>query len=267
MAPASPTSRRTRRGDTPGTTTGYWKAWSSPGSARSGTVRPRRSSPSSDRRPGDGEALLAHEGVAQRRLARAVGTHDGVDLAERDLEVDPGAVSAVADAGGAVARRTGRRSYLDLHRLTTSRGEETPPRHLTCVGRNRPGGGEGVGGPGGQVERRPVAGALDLGVEDLALGQRSLGVAAPVADGERPRCRRGTWRCAALRSRPALPCPRAGRRAGPTSTHPRSYPPLLLGGDELAVDPLPHRVGELGVGKPGDDLLEEPADQQPGRPV
>ena len=73
---------------TPGISTGYWKAMKTPSQARSsGSSRagPRRRARST---LGDLVVLAPGEHVGQRALARAVGAHDGVDLAGADLEVE-----------------------------------------------------------------------------------------------------------------------------------------------------------------------------------
>ncbi len=83
-----------------------------------------------------------------------------------------------------------------------------------------------------------------------------------------PRCRPGTRRYAGLPLPRSTPLPSGRSSSGPTPDPLlRSYPALFLCGDELAVDRPPHRGGQLRMGKASDYLLEEAADQQPGRPV
>src|SRR5690606_37131365 len=55
--------------------------------------------PEGDRACGDLVVLLAGEDAGQRGLARAVRTHDGVDLARLDLEVEPLENLVVFDGG------------------------------------------------------------------------------------------------------------------------------------------------------------------------
>ena len=73
----------------PGIAVGYWKARNIPRRARlSGlsarTSRPRQMTVAA----GHDVRRVAHQRVGERRLARAVGAHDRVDLARADLEVD-----------------------------------------------------------------------------------------------------------------------------------------------------------------------------------
>ena len=75
---------------TPGIDVGYWKARKSPALARSsGSSSSRSLAVERGRALGDLVVRVAHQGVAQGALARAVGPHQGVDLALADREVDP----------------------------------------------------------------------------------------------------------------------------------------------------------------------------------
>jgi hypothetical protein len=73
---------------TPGISTGYWNPCSRPLRERSSIGLSRISTPSM--RPNRSETCrpVAGEHVTQGRLARTVGSHDGVDLTEGDLDVE-----------------------------------------------------------------------------------------------------------------------------------------------------------------------------------
>ena len=74
--------RRKLATDRPGIAMGYWKARNMPSRARLSAESLRRSWPFQSTSPGlDHVRGVAHQGVGQGRLARAVGAHDGVDLA------------------------------------------------------------------------------------------------------------------------------------------------------------------------------------------
>ncbi len=74
---------------TPGISIGYWKARNRPLAARSsGSISSTFSPSSSDFAFGHLVLLAAGEHVGERRLARSVRAHDGVDLALVDDEVE-----------------------------------------------------------------------------------------------------------------------------------------------------------------------------------
>ena len=82
--------RRKFTTDTPGISVGYCIARNRPRLARSSAVSAVMSSPfSSTCAGGDHVAGAAHDHVGQRRLARAVRAHQGVDLALAHGQVDP----------------------------------------------------------------------------------------------------------------------------------------------------------------------------------
>ena len=73
---------------TPGTDTGYWKAMNRPMRARSSVSASVMSSPlKHDLALGHLQAGVAHDRVGERRLAGAVGSHQGVDLALADGQI------------------------------------------------------------------------------------------------------------------------------------------------------------------------------------
>ena len=81
--------RRKFATDTPGIETGYWKARNSP--ALRALVRLGLGDVLAlerDRALGDLVGGVAEQGVRERRLARAVGAHQRVDLAAVDVQVD-----------------------------------------------------------------------------------------------------------------------------------------------------------------------------------
>ena len=71
----------------------------SPSRARSSTGKTQQLVTADLRRTGGLVLALAHQHVAQRRLAGAVRAHEGMDLAERDLEVDAVEDLEVAERG------------------------------------------------------------------------------------------------------------------------------------------------------------------------
>ena len=93
--------------ETPGISTGYWKARKTPCAARSSGARASRSRPCRDLSGGDVVAFPPGENVGQRALSRAVRSHDRVHFAGIDLEVDPPRDFAPAD-------RTYRLSILSI---------------------------------------------------------------------------------------------------------------------------------------------------------
>ena len=156
----------------------------------------------------------AHDHVGQRRLARAVRAHDGVDLAGADREVDPREDLLAGHAGPQAA---------DLEHVVISPSRRAPPRSRRRRRAPR------TRAPAWwrqrlrlarlERERAAVLPALELALVavHLALGERDVLVAAAVADGvdvvvdaHDARCggrRPSTWRAVARR---------AGRRARPT---------------------------------------------------
>ena len=84
---------------TPGMATGYWKAMKRPMRARSSGSASVMSSPLKRIEPSVTSSVgLAHDHVGQRRLARAVGAHERVDLALAHGEVEPAQDLLVAGA-------------------------------------------------------------------------------------------------------------------------------------------------------------------------
>ena len=68
--------------------------------------------------------------MTQRRLARAVGPHDGVDLTERDFEVHPGEYLALVDRGGQLLNGEGWGSHASTSTGWSER-RTTPSSTLT----------------------------------------------------------------------------------------------------------------------------------------
>ena len=94
----------TRR-DRPGIAVGYWKARNSPSRARLSGDSLRMSRPfQMDLAARDHVRRVAHQRVGERRLARAVGAHDRVDLALADGQVDALQDLVVGAAMGATRR-------------------------------------------------------------------------------------------------------------------------------------------------------------------
>ena len=151
--------------------------------------------------------------VGQRRLARAVRAHDGVDLAAAHRQVD-------APAGSPCRRRrpAGPRSPARLITAAPRRTGRRRRRRIV-VDRHRPGGGQRVGLAGLERERAAVLPALDLAVVgvDLALGQRDVWWRAACRRWRRSRRRCARPRCGGRRRRtggprrPAMSSTRAER--------------------------------------------------------
>ena len=75
---------------TPGIDVGYWKARKMPGLGPFVGLELEQVDAVDGRRAlGDFVIRVAHQGVAQRALARAVRPHQGMDLALADRQVDP----------------------------------------------------------------------------------------------------------------------------------------------------------------------------------
>ena len=90
--------------ETPGIATGYWKAMKRPARERSSGSASVMSSPLKVIVPSvDLERGVAHDRVGERRLAGAVGAHQGVDLALLDVEVEAAEDLLVLDAHVQVA--------------------------------------------------------------------------------------------------------------------------------------------------------------------
>ena len=160
----------------------------------------------------------AHQHVGQRALARAVGAHHGVDLAAAHLEVD-----AAQDL--LAGRPSARRSFDHAATLGSARSRHPRrrrPRRATSYTGTGLVAGSDWGLPSTQRERAAVLPALDLALlgVDLALGQREVGVAAPVADGVEVVADAHQAHAGAGRRRSAGPCPARSRR----DRHSRSTP-------------------------------------------
>ena len=81
--------RRKLMTDTPGMVWGYWKARKTPALPRTSVSHSVMSSPLNRMRPcGDLVVGAAEQGVGEGGLARAVGPHQGVDLAGAHSEID-----------------------------------------------------------------------------------------------------------------------------------------------------------------------------------
>ena len=90
--------------ETPGIATGYWKAMKRPAWERSSGSASVMSSPLKMIVPSvTSQRRVAHDHVGERRLAGAVGPHQGVDLALLDVEVEPVEDLLVLDAHVQVA--------------------------------------------------------------------------------------------------------------------------------------------------------------------
>ena len=82
---------------TPAISTGYWNAMNTPSRARSSGLIASRSRPSYDTSPSVTVVGMARQHARERALARAVRSHDGVDLAGVDAEVDAAQDRLAAD--------------------------------------------------------------------------------------------------------------------------------------------------------------------------
>ena len=92
---------------TPGISTGYWKPCISPRRARSSTSRPSNSAPARVALAHDLVALASAEDVAEGRLPGAIGSHQGMDLTEGQVEFDSLEDLAPARRRGEVRDREG----------------------------------------------------------------------------------------------------------------------------------------------------------------
>ena len=216
VAPAGrrrpPRARRPR--PRPGTSVGYCMARNRPAWARSHGARPSRSTPSRVTEPAEHlVAGPAHDHVRQRRLARAVRAHDGVDLAGADGEVDPLEDLLAGHAGPQAADL----EHVVGHATTTS---ICAVDDAGLVHGHRPWWpGATAGSPVYQREARCRASSTRA---RASVAERPRPRTARCPGGcsgrrwrrRRRRCARRRWR--GRRPRPAGPCPRARSSSGPT---------------------------------------------------
>ena len=90
--------------DTPGISTGYWKARNRPSRARiSGSMSSRSLSPEGHRAGIDAVAVATGKHRRERALSGAVGPHDGVHGPRLYVEIDPAQNALAVHAGVEVA--------------------------------------------------------------------------------------------------------------------------------------------------------------------
>ena len=130
--------------ETPGTAWGYWKARNRPALARTSTSQCGDVVAVQVDRPADDPVLgAAQQGLGQRRLAGAVGAHDGVDLSRPDGQVHPGEDGRAA-LGGCHPQAAGleQRSVHDRQSNNTTAVVEIPGPYDGLAGPHAAGRGQ-----------------------------------------------------------------------------------------------------------------------------
>ena len=254
-APREHVDRRPR----PGTSVGYCMARNSPACG----PLPRRQAEQVDAVEGDraAEHLVAgpaHDHVRQRRLARAVRAHHGVDLAAADGEVD-----ALQDLLAGRRRRAGRSisETCSLTATTTSTSPSTTRASYTGTGLVA---GSDSGSPVTSENALPCFqhSIMLVVAVDLALGSETSCVAAACRRWRRRRRRCGRARCGGRRRRPRGPCLGAGRRAAQTRSIAviAQHRAVELGGDGGVAASGRRSLAPAGWSK---HLVEEPGHDEP----